>query len=185
MASIIAVPAFSDNYVWMLRNDAHAVIVDPGDAAPVLDRLASERVQLAAIFATHHHNDHVGGIPALRERFDVPVFGPAGETIPERTHALREGDAFEVAELRASFRVLDIPGHTRGHIAFTATIDGRPVVFCGDTLFAAGRGKLFDLKPELVDVALRQGVRPHLFEMLQCTSPAVLRANADRRTRAA
>ena len=83
----------------------------------------------------------------MRERFDVPVFGPAGETIPERTHALREGDAFEVAELRASFRVLDIPGHTRGHIAFTATIDGRPVVFCGDTLFAAGCGKLFEGTP--------------------------------------
>jgi hydroxyacylglutathione hydrolase len=147
MAAIIAVPAFSDNYVWMLHDGTHAVVVDPGDAAPVLDRLASERLRLAAILATHHHNDHVGGIPALRERFDVPVYGPAGETIPQRTRALREGDSVDVGELRATFAVLDIPGHTRGHIAFTSTLDGRPLVFCGDTLFAAGCGKLFEGTP--------------------------------------
>ena len=143
MATIIAVPAFSDNYVWLLRSGAQAAVVDPGDAAPVLERLRADALGVAAILATHHHQDHVGGINALRGTSDIPVYGPARESIPSRTRALAEGDSVDVPGI-ATFRVLDIPGHTAGHIAFTGRVDGEPVVFCGDTLFAAGCGKLFE-----------------------------------------
>jgi hydroxyacylglutathione hydrolase len=147
MPTIIPIPAFTDNYIWLIGDGTRAAVVDPGDAAPVLDHLRRTGLELCAIVATHHHGDHVGGVPALRERYDVPVFGPARESIPLRTHALREGDAIELPGLRVRLRVLDIPGHTAGHIAYAGDIDG-PVVFCGDTLFAAGCGRLFEGTPE-------------------------------------
>ncbi len=143
MPAIIPIPAFSDNYIWLIGEGRDAAVVDPGDAAPVLERLARDGLELCAIIATHHHNDHVGGVPRLLERFHVPVFGPANESIPGRTHALREGDAIEVPKLGTRFRILDIPAHTAGHIAFVGDVEG-PVVFCGDTLFTAGCGKLFE-----------------------------------------
>ena len=119
-------------------------MVDPGDAAPVQAFLASERLDLCAILATHHHPDHVGGIAALVARRHVPVFGPKKEPIAAVTVAVAEGDAVTIPELDASFRVLDIPGHTRAHIAYY-----RPgVLFCGDTLFACGCGRLFEGTPQ-------------------------------------
>src|SRR5215475_5305097 len=118
MPSIIPIPAFRDNYIWLLRERAAAVVVDPGDAAPVIGYLEDEALQLTAIIATHHHNDHVGGIPRLLDRWRVPVFGPAHETIPGRTSALVEGDRVDVPGIGTAFDVLDIPGHTAGHIAF-------------------------------------------------------------------
>ena len=148
MTTIIPIPAFADNYIWTLREGATAVVVDPGDAAPVLDYLARERLTLSAVLATHHHADHVGGIPALLERYPVPVFGPARETIPGRTRALSEGDVVEVPGLPVTLRVLDIPGHTAGHIALFGDVGGEPAVFCGDTLFAAGCGRLFEGTPK-------------------------------------
>jgi len=145
MPTIIPIPAFTDNYIWLIHDGRHAAAVDPGDAAPVLAHLDAHGLALTAILATHHHNDHVGGVRALLERFDVPVFGPANETIPGRTRALREGDAFEVPALGMRLSVLDIPGHTAGHVAlFDAAA---PLVFCGDTLFAAGCGRLFEGTP--------------------------------------
>ena len=87
MTTIIPVPAFTDNYIWVLRDGRHAAVVDPGDAAPVLAYLDAQGLALSAVIATHHHNDHVGGIPRLLARYDVPVYGPAGEAIPGRTHA--------------------------------------------------------------------------------------------------
>jgi len=147
MPTIIPIPAFTDNYIWLITDGTHAAVVDPGDAAPVLAHLARTGLELCAIVATHHHRDHVGGVPALVERFPVPVFGPAREDIPRRTQALREGDAFDVPGLAVRMRVLDIPGHTAGHIACVADVDG-PVVFCGDTLFAAGCGRIFEGTPE-------------------------------------
>jgi hydroxyacylglutathione hydrolase len=147
MPSIIPVPAFRDNYIWVLREGRSAAVVDPGDAAPVLAWLAGEQASLTAILATHHHADHVGGIDALLARFNVPVFGPAGEAIPGRTRALREGDRVEVPGVGAVFTVLDVPGHTAGHIAYAGAVDGAPVVFCGDTLFAGGCGRLFEGTP--------------------------------------
>jgi hydroxyacylglutathione hydrolase len=110
----------------------------------VLAYLDRTGLALAAIVNTHHHGDHVGGNRALLERFAVPVFGPAGETIPGRTQALREGDAIELPRLGVRLRVLDVPGHTAGHIAYTGAIAGQPVLFCGDTLFAGGCGRLFE-----------------------------------------
>jgi hydroxyacylglutathione hydrolase len=147
MTTIIPIPAFADNYIWLLRDGAHAVAVDPGDAAPVVACLQREELALTAILATHHHGDHVGGIPALLARFPVPVFGPARETIPGRTQALAEGDTFAVPGMPVTLRVLDIPGHTAGHIALFGEVDGKPSVFCGDTLFAAGCGRLFEGTP--------------------------------------
>jgi len=147
MTSIIPIPAFADNYIWLLRHDTFAAVVDPGDAAPVLAYLAREKLSLVAVLATHHHNDHVGGVEALIAQHPVPVFGPARESIPGRTHAVREGDLVTVPCLPVTLRVLDIPGHTSGHVAYFGDVAGVPSVFCGDTLFAAGCGRVFEGTP--------------------------------------
>ena len=147
MAAIIPIPAFADNYVWLLRERRAAVVVDPGDAAPVQAYLDREGLDLAAIVATHHHGDHVGGIEALVARRPVPVYGPARETIPARTRALREGESVVLDELGLELVVLDVPGHTAGHIAYTGRVADAPVLFCGDTLFAAGCGRIFEGTP--------------------------------------
>jgi hydroxyacylglutathione hydrolase len=137
---IVPIKAFKDNYVWTLRRGRHAAVVDPGEARPVLDYLAREGLELAAVLATHHHADHVGGIPELLQRFRVPVYGPRNEPIATLTHPVSEGDEVSVPELGVSFSVLDIPGHTRAHIAYY----GAGALFCGDTLFACGCGRLFE-----------------------------------------
>src|SRR5207302_3265810 len=107
---VIPLQAFKDNYVWTLRNAACAAVVDPGEARPVLDYLASEKLRLAAILATHHHPDHVGGIAELVQKSRVPVFGPRHEPIPMLTEPVSEGDRVSIPELGVSFSVLDIPG---------------------------------------------------------------------------
>ena len=146
MLSIIPIPAFRDNYIWCLTDGRSAAVVDPGDAAPVIAWLEKSGAALCAILATHHHADHVGGITALRARYDVPVFGPAHESIPHRTHALGEGDRIAVPGVDVLFSVFDIPGHTAGHIAYY-TLPPAPLLFCGDTLFAAGCGRIFEGTP--------------------------------------
>ncbi len=147
MAAIIPIPAFRDNYIWLLREGGEAVVVDPGDAAPVLDYLAREGLRLAAILNTHHHADHVGGNRALLDAAEVPVFGPAREPIPGRTRALGEGDHIEVPGLGIELEVLDVPGHTAGHIAYVGAVAGQPIALVGDTLFACGCGRLFEGTP--------------------------------------
>jgi hydroxyacylglutathione hydrolase len=147
MLEIIPIPAFADNYIWLLRKGKQAVPVDPGDAAPVIAYLERENLDLAAILATHHHGDHVGGIRALLARASAPVYGPAREPIPGRTHALAEGDAIVVPGIDLELTVFDIPGHTAGHIAYVAREEDPPLLFCGDTLFAAGCGRLFEGTP--------------------------------------
>jgi len=137
---IVAVKAFKDNYVWTLRDQRHAAVVDPGEARPVLEYLERENLRLAAILATHHHPDHVGGIGELVEKFRVPVFGPKHEPIPTLTQPVSEGDRVAIPELGVTFDVLDIPGHTRAHVAYY----GAGALFCGDTLFACGCGRLFE-----------------------------------------
>lgn len=148
MTTIIPIPAFADNYIWLLRDGRHAVVVDPGDAQPVLAYLEREDLVLTAILATHHHGDHVGGIPGLLARVAVPVYGPAREAIPGRTVPLAEGDVIAVPGIPVTLRALDIPGHTAGHIALFGDVNGQPCVFCGDTLFAAGCGRLFEGTPD-------------------------------------
>ncbi len=147
MTAIIPIPAFADNYIWLLQEDRKAAVVDPGDAAPVMAHLEREGLQLVAIVNTHHHGDHVGGNRALLARWPVPVFGPARETIPGVTRTLVEGDTFTIPGIGVALSVLDIPGHTAGHIACTGQVADGPVVFCGDTLFAGGCGRLFEGTP--------------------------------------
>lgn len=140
------IPAFRDNYLWLLVRGDEAAIVDPGDAAPVLARLKRERLKLTAILVTHHHADHTGGVIALADATTARIFTPAAESIDTGRHQatrLREGESIEVLGRR--FDVLEVPGHTAGHIAYyTATLKA---VFCGDTLFAGGCGRLFEGTP--------------------------------------
>jgi hydroxyacylglutathione hydrolase len=140
MLRVAPVPAFRDNYMWVIHNDLSAAVVDPGDARPVLDFLSAQNLQLTAILNTHHHADHVGGNAALLRQFSVPVYGPRNESIAQLTHRLAEGDRVQLTELGLVLDVLDIPGHTAGHIAF----HGGGYLFCGDTLFACGCGRLFE-----------------------------------------
>ena len=143
---LIALPAFSDNYIWMLHDGRHAVVVDPGESAPVINALDSHKLQLAAILVTHHHADHVGGVDELRSRLQGPVYGPRRERIPQPYVALDDGDTLDVLGLR--FKVIDVPGHTSGHIAFFTEDGGaEPILFCGDTLFSGGCGRLFEGTP--------------------------------------
>jgi len=152
MMDVVPVKAFKDNYVWTLRNATHAAVVDPGEARPVLDYLARENLRLAAILATHHHADHVGGIADLLDKHKVPVYGPRNEPISTLTRPVSEGDEVEIPELGARFSVLDIPGHTRAHIAYY----GERSLFCGDTLFACGCGRLFEGTAEQMYASLQK-----------------------------
>ena len=152
MFEVVPVRAFKDNYVWTLRNATHAAVVDPGEAQPVLDYLGREKLELAAILATHHHPDHVGGIAELLRKYRVAVYGPKNEPITTLTNPVSEGDTVSVRELGASFSVLDIPGHTRAHIAYY----GAGALFCGDTLFACGCGRLFEGTAEQMYASLEK-----------------------------
>ena len=141
MLEIVPIPAFADNYIWALLRDEHCVVVDPGDAAPVFAFLAARNLTLDAILITHHHADHVGGVAALTARLPVPVYGPAAETIKGVTDALCENDQVALPHfVDEPFRVMEVPGHTSGHIAYVSD----DILFCGDTLFAAGCGRLFE-----------------------------------------
>jgi hydroxyacylglutathione hydrolase len=147
---VIPLPAFQDNYIWTLRKGRHAAVVDPGDAQPVTEYLAREGLTLAAILATHHHPDHTGGIAELVAARKVPVFGPRGEPIPALTHPVGQDDRVEIPELAAAFSVLAIPGHTRAHVAYY----GLGSLFCGDTLFACGCGRVFEGTPAQMHASL-------------------------------
>ena len=132
--TITALPAFADNYLWLLDNGREALVVDPGDASPVFEALRSAGLRLAAILVTHHHADHTGGVAALRDATGAQVFGPARETIPEPLTAVNGGDT--VNALGYDWQVIDVPGHTAGHIAyFCPNVESAPLLFCGDTLF--------------------------------------------------
>jgi len=150
MLQVTPVRAFSDNYIWLIRAPADAgaaIVVDPGDDGPVELALQAAGLRLAAILVTHHHGDHVGGVDALRPRLQGPVYAPAGERMPEPVQRLHGGDSVQLLGLR--FAVLDVPGHTAGHIAYfhCAEVDGAPLLFCGDTLFSLGCGRMFEGTP--------------------------------------
>lgn len=147
---IVPIPAFKDNYIWTLIQDGCAVCVDPGDAVPVQKYLSQHGLILSAILNTHHHWDHTGGNIALLGMSQTPLYAPKSEAIEGVTHRLSEGDEIALQQIGVRLRVLDIPGHTSGHIAFY----NEQILFCGDTLFAAGCGRLFEGTPEQMSASL-------------------------------
>ena len=146
MLDIIAVPAFSDNYLWLVHDNAsgETAVVDPGDPAPILSELERRGWALTQIWNTHWHPDHTGGNLALKQATGATISGPADETIPGRDIGLREGDSIRLGDHVG--RVIHVPGHTKGHIALLFEEDR--VAFVGDTLFAMGCGRLFEGTPE-------------------------------------
>ncbi|CRI63572.1 Hydroxyacylglutathione hydrolase [Thiocapsa sp. KS1] len=142
MLEIRPIPAFEDNYIWLLtETPGTAVVVDPGDADPVLDLLHAENRILTAILVTHHHGDHIGGLSELRSVFpEARIYGPVDRRIRDLTDPAGEGALMRPQGLSVDFRVMEVPGHTSTHIAYL----GAGCLFCGDTLFAGGCGRVFD-----------------------------------------
>jgi hydroxyacylglutathione hydrolase len=149
--TLIPLPAFTDNYIWMLHDGHKALVVDPGDANVVFEALKRLSLRLETILVTHHHVDHTGGVAELRDATGAAVFGPLTETMPEPIRRLQGGDNMQAMGL--TFDVIDVPGHTSGHIAYyTDQLEGKskdssPILFCGDTLFSGGCGRLFEGTP--------------------------------------
>ncbi|OIR16377.1 hydroxyacylglutathione hydrolase [mine drainage metagenome] len=152
MLTITAIPALQDNYIWLLHRGRHAVAVDPGEAAPVLDFLQENKLQLDAILCTHRHHDHIGGISGLREVYNVPVYGRKHPNNPHITHDLCEGDRLPLDALGTVFDIIEVPGHLDDHLAFIAP----GVVFCGDVMFGAGCGKNFEGSPAQLHHSLQR-----------------------------
>jgi hydroxyacylglutathione hydrolase len=149
------VPAFSDNYIWLIECPAAAhrvVAVDPGDAAPVIAALESQGLSLAAILLTHHHPDHIGGVAQLVRRWPAAVIAPGDERIDYRTRTVRDGERCELPDLGLGFEILHVPGHTVSHIAYW----GHGALFCGDTLFSAGCGRMFEGTPRQMNASLNR-----------------------------
>lgn len=138
--TIEAIPAFTDNYIWAVHDDRDCVLVDPGDASGPLEFLRRRGLALSGLLLTHHHADHVGGVDEILARHPAPAWGPDDPRMPEATRTVREGDRVEIERPGLSLAVLETPGHTRSHIVF----HGDGMLFCGDTLFSAGCGRLFE-----------------------------------------
>jgi hydroxyacylglutathione hydrolase len=153
---LVALPAFTDNYIWLLHDDQHALVVDPGSAHEVLHWLEKHPgIQLEHVLVTHHHGDHTGGIAQLLDATHAKVHAPATEPANYTHHAVSEGEYFRWHG--ASLRVLQVPGHTAGHIAWVVEIpDQDPILFCGDTLFSAGCGRVFEGTPEQMHASLQK-----------------------------
>ena len=152
MLNIIPIPAFEDNYIWLLHNGRYAVVVDPGDAAPVIDYLKKHQLLLTAILITHHHSDHIDGVSSLLTHRAVPIYAPQYEDFKFDHIKLAEGDEVNLPEIAQNFRVMWLPGHTLGHIAYV----NDDYLFCGDTLFGAGCGRLFEGTPAQMLASLRR-----------------------------
>jgi hydroxyacylglutathione hydrolase len=152
MYDITAIPALKDNYIWAIHDDHRAVVVDPGEAAPVLSFLDQRGLQLDAILCTHRHNDHIGGIARLREVYNVPVHGRRHPNNPHITHDLHEGGKLKLEALGIEFNIIEIPGHVDDHIGFI----GPGILFCGDVLFGAGCGRNFEGTPAQLHHSLQR-----------------------------
>lgn len=154
MLTLHPVPAFNDNYLWLLHDQQQAWVVDPGDAAPVQAYLQQHGLTLAGILLTHHHHDHIDGVAELRQIWNCPVFGPAFEELPEPLQRVAGGETLQLLGLNV--QVLPVPGHTSGHVAYFAEVPGQaPLLFCGDTLFSAGCGRLFEGTPAQMHQSLQ------------------------------
>lgn len=165
-----AIPAFQDNYIWLLADgDGRCLVVDPGDAEPVAHFIASHRMSLSAILITHHHPDHTGGIKALTTRWPVPVYGPAHERIAGVDHKMHDGDHVSLSTPAIRLRVLDLPGHTLGHIGYVTEDHHPPLLFCGDTLFSGGCGRLFEGTPDQLAHSLARLARLSPDTQVCCT----------------
>ena len=135
------IEAFQDNYIWLIHNDQNSIVVDPGDANPVITALERKNLRLVAILITHHHADHIGGVIALQEKYPhIKIFAPQKDKYDFVNISLKNGDEINIPELQINYKIIEIPGHTRGHIAYY----DKKNLFCGDTLFACGCGKIFD-----------------------------------------
>jgi hydroxyacylglutathione hydrolase len=155
MTTVVPIPAFTDNYIWCLHDSRDAWAVDPGDAAPLERFLGDNGLTLRGLLITHHHPDHIGGIAQLAaSRPDLPVYGPDNPRIAGITHPLYDGDLIDVLDYH--FRVLEVPGHTLDHIAFVDERADAPLLLCGDTLFAAGCGRLFEGTPAQMFASLQR-----------------------------
>ena len=154
MVEIIRISALKDNYIWLIYQPRSrcGVIVDPGEAKPVLHILKTQAIELCAIFLTHHHWDHCNGVAEILEHSNVPVYGPKKENIPVCSHLIEENDLIAIEKLETVFRVLEVPGHTLGHVAY---FDGYNL-FCGDTLFTGGCGRLFEGMTEQMLTSLKK-----------------------------
>jgi hydroxyacylglutathione hydrolase len=149
--TVTAIPAFSDNYIWLVSTGgAGCAVVDPGEAGPVLAALRRDRLKLQYILLTHHHPDHTGGVFELVRAAGAEVFGPHDERIPNQTRSFAEGETVALPGLKLEFRVIEVPGHTSSHIAFY----GHGCLFSGDTLFSVGCGRLFEGTPEQMQASL-------------------------------
>ncbi len=143
MLQIKPIPAFNDNYIWLLHNKRNAIVIDPGDATPVLEKLKTLGLTLNAILITHHHSDHMGGVESLLENYAANVYAPQYTTYPFEHQALADGDKIHIPSLDLRFNIMWLPGHTNDHIAYV----NDDALFCGDVLFAAGCGRLFEGTP--------------------------------------
>lgn len=151
--SVKEIKAFKDNYIWAIIKNNDLVLVDPGDANAVLDFINKNKLILNAILVTHHHSDHTGGIKKLKELYkEIPVFGPKNETIPCITHKLSQNNEVVIDKLDLKLKVMDVPGHTLGHIAYY----NDELIFVGDTLFAGGCGRIFEGNPQMLFESLNK-----------------------------
>ncbi len=150
MLNLIPLPAFDDNYIWLWHDEQHAVAIDPGDPAPLIAYLDAHQLSLEAILITHHHRDHTGGNLALRQRYACAIYAPVNPRIPATTHTLHHGDVVELAHPPLRFDVIATPGHTLDHLSYV----GHGCLFCGDTVFGCGGGKLFEGTPDIMAASL-------------------------------
>lgn len=142
---IIPISAFEDNYIWLIHNKNDAAIVDPGDAAPVIEMLLRLKLNLEAILITHHHHDHIGGVKRLMEVFpQAKIYAPQQEHYDFQHIPVKDADIITLLKLNITFKVIHLPGHTLGHIAYCSEERESKLLFCGDTLFGAGCGRLFE-----------------------------------------
>lgn len=146
MISINPIPAFRDNYLWLLDDGQRAVVVDPGDAVAVHNYLKKHNLDLEAILVTHHHSDHTAGIAQLKNQYQCTVYGPKNDVVDNLDYRCCEGQTIAIASMPAKFEVIEVPGHTLGHIAFFLPSNqlSDNLLFCGDTLFSGGCGRLFE-----------------------------------------